>query len=428
MGVSQQRCHVCCSQTGKPGRWEIKAEGNKFLQKHIPACRGYRLSSSDPATPSAWTRTRGSQHRDGLQRQQKKTSLSQQEIWSLALQRNTQRPCQEKLHLTRHPHLHVCKFRAACICLCAGVTWSAKTTKSTLLCVLFWTWPRLDSACCFSPQPLPLKLKSLPLLRHGLILNRYTENSCLEWFRNQTGRSVFTGVLTEQLGKGQCQICTCFLSPAAVFFLCQECKESHWLCSCCQCVCTEGQGREKAESGGRGDLTTIKISHFWTWAFLLCQDSPCTSLCLKLMMCELSKEEIADSGADAGRMGKDDISHWSQSPHAGGSAKILVHRQPVLLYPSKEGAKLLLRWLGSCLEPGSCWAALQHPSVPGTLLPALPSELYLREGSSQSTCQSSASLLGVLIYLGGVSLPPVLLNLPSMQVTSQRDLGIKLGI
>lgn len=108
--------------------------------------------------------------------------------------------------------------------------------------------------CAFSPQPLPLKWKTWKLLRRGLILKWYTENSSLQWFRNQTGRSVFTGALTEQLGKGQCQICICFLSPAAVFFLCQECKASHWLCSWCQCVHREGQGKEKAEKRRRKGL------------------------------------------------------------------------------------------------------------------------------------------------------------------------------
>lgn len=406
-GVSQQRCHVCCTQPGRPGRWEIdKGWGAAFLQEHIPSCPGCTLSSSDPATPSAWTRTRGSQHRDGLRRDHSTVTAG---IWFSAAEEEYSGTLPGKLHLTRHTHLHVCKIRAACVYPCANVRESAKNTKSILLCVLCWTWPRLDSACCFSPQPLPSKLKSLPLLRHGLILNRYTENSSLQWFRNQTGRSVFTGALAEQLGKGQCHISICFLSPAAVFFLCQECKASHWLCSCCQCVCTEGQGREKAERGGGEDLTATKMAHFGTWAFLLCQDSPCTGLwlfevndvwvftrrnCRRWRRCQGNGERHFTLTTD---------------PSCWGSAEILVHMQPpVLLYQSKQGAELLLRWLGSCLEPGSCWAALQHPSVPGTLLPALPSGLYLKEGSSQSACHSSASLSGVLIYSGGVSLPPVL--------------------
>lgn len=105
----------------------------------------------------------------------------------------------------------------------------------------------LPSAVCPQPPASPLKTGILTLLRDVLNLNWYSENSSLQWFRNQTDRSVSTGALTEQLGKGHCQICICFLSPAAVFSLCQECKASHWLCSWCQCVCTERQRREKAE-------------------------------------------------------------------------------------------------------------------------------------------------------------------------------------
>lgn len=138
MGVSQQRCHVCCTQTGKPGRWEIKAKGKHSYRNTYPRVEVIRrllyilqrplheLERMAVNTGTAWGA------------RQKKTSLSQQKIWSSAVQRrNTQRPCQEKLHFTRHPHVHVCKIGAACIYLCASLRGSAKNTKSTLLYVLF---------------------------------------------------------------------------------------------------------------------------------------------------------------------------------------------------------------------------------------------------------------------------------------------------
>lgn len=216
-------------------------------------------SSLNPATPSAWTQMHGSRHRDDLEKCTGDITVT---AWNLECS-STEREysetsqCQEKNHFTRHPHLHFYQVRAAwgwgCFCPCANVWRLAKAQELFALCAFLntaqaWFCP---VHCVFSPQRLPLKLKSSVLLRHGLILNRYTENSSLQWFRNQTGRSVFTGALTEQLGKEQCQICICFLSPAPVFFLCQECKVSHWLCSWCQCVCGEGQGREKAEKRRR---------------------------------------------------------------------------------------------------------------------------------------------------------------------------------
>lgn len=206
---------------------------------------------------------------------QKQTPPSEHEIWSAAVQRgNIKRPC----NAGRKPIL---PGTHSCVCTELGLpvdralfilVQMCKDHKNTraFCCVCFSEHSSglIPSAlCAFNPQPLPLKWKSSTLLRHGLILKRYTENSSLQWFRNQTGRSVFTGALTEQLGKGQCQICICFLSPAAVFFLCQECKASHWLCSWCQCVCTEGQGREKAEKRRRrlhnnsnGSLLDLGIS------------------------------------------------------------------------------------------------------------------------------------------------------------------------
>lgn len=87
---------------------------------------------------------------------QKKTSLSQQEIWSLAAQRrNTQRPRQEKLHLTRHPHLRMWKIRAACIYLCANLRGSAKYTNFAVCAFLnvAQTWLCL----LLQPPASPLK-------------------------------------------------------------------------------------------------------------------------------------------------------------------------------------------------------------------------------------------------------------------------------
>lgn len=156
MAVSQQRCHVCCTQTGKAGRWEIKAEGNKFLQKHIPGCRGYRLSSSDPATPSAWTRTRGSQHRDGLGDSRRRHHCHSREFgvqhyWGIL------RDLARRNSISPGTHTCMCAKSELplSVCRCDRIS---KITKSSLLCVLFWAWPRLDSACCFSPQPLPSKI------------------------------------------------------------------------------------------------------------------------------------------------------------------------------------------------------------------------------------------------------------------------------
>lgn len=144
---------------------------------------------------NAWQSTQG---RPG--RQQKKTSLSQQRIWSSALLRNTQRPCQEKLHLTRHPYLHVCKIRAA-VSVCVQMWHDQQKIQRVLCCVCSSEHdPDLTLPAASAPSLSPQK--SLPLLRRGLILNRYTGNSSLEWLRKQTGRSVFTAALTEQLGKG----------------------------------------------------------------------------------------------------------------------------------------------------------------------------------------------------------------------------------
>lgn len=93
-----------------------------------------------------------------------------------------------------------CVQNQSCLCLCADVTRSAKSQR-VLCCVCSSEHgPDLTLPAASAPSLSPQK--SLPLLRRGLILNRYTGNSSLEWLRKQTGRSVFTAALTEQLGKG----------------------------------------------------------------------------------------------------------------------------------------------------------------------------------------------------------------------------------
>lgn len=156
MAVSQQRCHVCCTQTGKAGRWEIKAEGNKFLQKHIPGCRGYRLSSSDPATPSAWTRTRGSQHRDGLGDSRRRHHCHSREFgvqhyWGIL------RDLARRNSISPGTHTCMCaKSELLCLCVCRCDTISKKYKEFFAVCALLsmtQTWLCL----LLQPPASPLK-------------------------------------------------------------------------------------------------------------------------------------------------------------------------------------------------------------------------------------------------------------------------------
>lgn len=76
-------------------------------------------------------------------------------------------------------------------------------------------------------------------------------------------------------------------------------------------VCTErGRARKRQRRGGGRDWTT-KMAHLWTWAFLLCQDSPCTNLRPFHSVTESTKcgfsEEIADAGGAAGGTGREGV-------------------------------------------------------------------------------------------------------------------------
>lgn len=78
-------------------------------------------------------------------------------------------------------------------------------------------------------------------------------------------------------------------------------------------VCTErGRARKRQRRRGGRDLIT-KMAHLWTWAFLLCQDSPCTNLRPFHSVTESTKcgfsEEIADTGGDAGGTVREGVLH-----------------------------------------------------------------------------------------------------------------------
>lgn len=193
-------------------------------------------------------------------------------------------------------------------------------------------------------------------------------------------------------------------------------------------VCAQrGRTGKRQRRGGGGDLTTTKTAHFWTRAFLLFQDSSCTNLRPFASVTERMKwgisEEITDTGGDTGGMGREDILHWSQSPHAGRRAEILVHRQPlVLLWHSKEDAKLIAGELRGAGElPCSTAAPCTQNHAANLDFRVWP------DGGAARVLWVPTKPPGALTC-SGVSLTPVLLHLPSMQLTSLGDPGVKPGI